>query len=101
MSRYLAIGYGCDISRDPAQNTLNHQRMVDELNAVIAEDGWPGVKVTALETRRGFTSIQIEPGVSKLTLDYLRKLREAGRLPDAPPPEPNPLPPEGQQKLLL
>lgn len=101
MTRYLAIGYGCDISRDPAENTRNHQRMVDELNAAIREDGWAGVKVTALSTSKGFTSIQIEPGVSELTLDYLRRLREAGRLPDAPPPEANPLPPEEQQRLLL
>ncbi|CDZ67655.1 Hypothetical protein NGAL_HAMBI2605_59360 [Neorhizobium galegae bv. orientalis] len=101
MSRNRAHCYGCLISKDPAENTRAHQKMIDELNAEIDADGWPGVIVTLLRSRNGRTDIQIEPGENRLTLDYLRQLRAAGRLPDAHPEQPDSMPPPGQQKLLL
>lgn len=80
------IAYGCDIARDPEQNRINHQRMVDTLNAIIAGDGWSGVKVAAFHTVDGSSFVEIEPGISALTLDYLRGLKEAGREIKAEPP---------------
>lgn len=80
MSRYLMIAWGCAISRDPAENTANHQRMIDELNAEILPDGWPGVTITRLETANGSTHISIEPGEEPLTLDLLRRAKAEFRL---------------------
>ena len=77
--RIERIAYGCDIARDPEQNRANHQDLVDTLNTMIAEDGWPGVKVVAFHSVKGSSFVEIEPGVAALTLDYLRGLREAGK----------------------
>ena len=78
MSRMTAIAYGCDIDKDPAQNRINHQAMVDRLSTMIREDGWTGVEVVSLYTRAGSTFIEIEPGEAALTLDLLRGVKEAG-----------------------
>lgn len=99
MTALLSVSYGCDISRDPAENTRRHQDMVDTLNARISEDGWPGVKVTRLQSLQGSTFVTIEPGVSALTIDYLRALR---KVEPAPMPVSEPEPDrEGQQALAL
>jgi len=79
MNRYLVIYSGCEISRDPAQNTANHQAMVDELNALITADGWEGAKVVAFSSNGRFTSVGIEPGPAPLTLEYLRRMKEAAK----------------------
>lgn len=89
------IVYGCDIARDPAENRRNHQAMVDTLNGLVADDGWPGVKVEAFYTQNSSAFIEIVPGVSALTLDYLRGLKERGEL--RPPVV---MEPEGQGRLL-
>ncbi|MGI2031962.1 hypothetical protein ACRQ1B_06170 [Rhizobium panacihumi] len=78
MSALTSISYGCDIARDPAQNRINHQAMVDELNRLSIDDGWEGVKVTRFETVGSSDYVTIEPGISPLTLDYLRRMKEAG-----------------------
>lgn len=89
MSNLIAIAYGCDGSRDPEQNRINHQAMVDELNKLVAEDGWKGVQVTSFRRRRGNSYIEIaeaEDGV--LTLDVLRAWKEPEEpAPDAREPE--------------
>jgi len=79
MSRHLAIYSSCEISRDPAQNTANHQALVDEINALIAADGWEGAKVVAFSSDGRFTSVGVEPGPAPLTLDYLRRMKEAAK----------------------
>jgi hypothetical protein len=72
------IAYGCDIDRDPAQNRINHQAMVDRLADMTRDDGWTGVEVVSLYTHSGSTFIEIEPGEAVLTLDLLRGVKEAG-----------------------
>lgn len=97
MSRLTGIATTCDIDRDPEQNTRNHQAMIDRVNALIGEDGWPGVKVEAFYTAAGLSVLQVEPGASPLTLDYLRRLKEAGQ------PNPTETPPAvaGEQGRLV
>lgn len=87
MSRIAAIAYSCEIDRDPVRNRANHQAMVDRLNSIIGEDGWPGVEVASLYTHKGDTVIEIEPGEAALTLDLLRGVKAAGgrRRPRAEP----------------
>lgn len=96
MNRYLAIHYSCEVSRDAAQNTANHQAMVDRLNAVGAEDGWSGAKVIFFSTDEHQTLVGIEPGPSPLTLDYLRRMKEAGKDTPTEPPRPVPVAIEGR-----
>jgi len=99
VSGVLSISYGCDHSRDQAENTRSHQGLVDVLNAEVAREGWPGVKVTRLQSVKGATYVTIVPGVSPLTLDYLRALRKV-----EPVREPDPetrTDREGQQALAL
>lgn len=80
MSRLLSISTSCDVSRDHAENTRNHQEMLDKLNAAIAEDGWPGVSILDFYLCRGaFAVIQIVPGNQVLTLEYLRRFKEERR----------------------
>lgn len=77
--RLLSIATTCDIAQDPAQNTRNHQDMLDKLNAAISADGWPGVSITEFSTGGGFASLQIEPGEAELTLELLRAFKEERR----------------------
>jgi hypothetical protein len=79
VTRFLAIYDSCEISRDPDQNTANHQALVDSLNAMTAADGWDGVKVVSIVAHCGRTNVGIEPGRSPLTLEYLRRMKEAGK----------------------
>jgi hypothetical protein len=79
VSRLLAIATTCDISRDHAQNTRNHQEMLDKLNAEISADGWAGVSIFDFYIRNGCAVIQIEPGEEALTLEYLRRFKEERR----------------------
>lgn len=74
-SRYSLIAWGCEISRDPTENTKNHEAMIARLNDAIAADGWAGVTVSRLETVAGATLITIEPGPDALTMDLLRRVR--------------------------
>ncbi|WP_421440682.1 hypothetical protein [Agrobacterium tumefaciens] len=77
MSQYTAFATNCEISRDPDENTRRHQAMIDEVNELVGADGWRGVKVTHFATFSGHTVLQVEPGISPLTLDYLRKMKTA------------------------
>lgn len=69
------IAWGCEISRDPAENTKNHEAMIAQLNEAVTAAKWPGVMVSRLETVAGATLITIEPGPDVLTLDLLRRVR--------------------------
>lgn len=88
MTRHLAIYSSCEISRDPARNTANHQAMLDELNELMAADGWEGAKIVDFRTVAGFSAVGIEPGLSPLTLEYLRRMKDAGKETQAEPPRP-------------
>lgn len=88
MTRHAAIYTGCWIARDPAENTASHQAMVDALNAEAAADGWRGAKVIHFTSDGRLTTVGIEPGPSPLTLDYLRRLKEAGQETPAEPLRP-------------
>jgi len=78
MSRIAAIAYSCEVDRDPVRNTANHQGMVDTLNALIADDGWPGVDVVSLFTSKAGTIIEIAPGAATLSLELLRGIKAGG-----------------------
>jgi len=78
MSRIACIAYSCAIDRDPVQNRANHQAMVDRLNGLIRDDGWPGVDVVSLYTHHNDTFIEIEPGDAVLSLEHLRGVKAAG-----------------------
>lgn len=80
MSRYALVSTSCAISRDPAENTASHGRMVAEIAAFIAADGWAGVTITHLATAAGATVITVEPGPEALTLDLLRRVKQEMRL---------------------
>jgi hypothetical protein len=97
MSRYRGIAWGCAIATDPDENRINHQRMIDEINEAVAADGWEGVKVVSFFNHCGRATVQVEPGVAPLTLDYLRRIKEAGNSnqPVSPPARP------GEQGRLI
>ena len=88
MTQYTAFATNCEISRDPDENTRRHQAMIDEVNELVGGDGWRGVKVVQLFTLAGHTVLQVEPGRSPLTLDYLRKMKSAANTnaPEQPAP---------------
>lgn len=73
--RYERICYGCDTTSDATANQAAMQAMLDQLNAEIAADGWPGVSVAGLSSRRGTLFIEIEHGTEALTLELLRAVR--------------------------
>ena len=79
MNRYIAIYSSCEVARDQAQNTINHQALVDEINALIAADGWEGAKIVAFSSDGRFTGVGVEPGPAPLTLEYLRRMKEAAK----------------------
>lgn len=93
MSNLIAIAFGCDIAKDPAQNRINHQAMVNELKKLMEEDGWSGVEITRFETKKGSSFIEIAPAeAGELTLETLRafkarKLAELGHAGSLPEPE--------------
>lgn len=98
MSRHAAIYTGSEISADPDTNAANLQAAIDALNAESAADGWTGVKVVEFSNDGRFACIGIEPGPSALTLDYLRRLKEAGK--DTPTEPPRPVLVAEQGRLL-
>ena len=74
MSKYTAIAYNCDRSMNLEQNAVNLQGMIDKINAEVAADGWRGVRVAYFYPYQDSICLQVEPGVSALTLDYLRSV---------------------------
>ncbi len=101
MSRIARIATGCAIvDGDPERTAANLQGMLDDINALIGEDGWGGVKVTGFrfDRARGSADIEVEPGPSPLTLDYLRRLMDGRR---ATPSETMPAKTPGEQGRLL
>lgn len=87
MSRYLAIAYSCEIAADPVENTVRHEEMIADLRREMFADRWTGCKVTRFQTHRGRAYVEIEPGVSPLTLDYLRSFRSRPVAVEEPQPQ--------------
>lgn len=85
MTRHAAIYSSCEISGDADENAMHLQGLVDALNAAGAADGWTGSKVVEFSTDGRFACVGVEPGPSLLTLDYLRRLKEAGKETQAQP----------------
>lgn len=74
MSQYTALAYNCDRSMKPDQNAANLQGMIDRINQEVTADGWRGVRVVLFYPFQNSICLQVEPGVSALTLDYLRSV---------------------------
>lgn len=88
MTRAAALYSSCEICDDADANAAQLQALVDLLQAESVADGWPGVKVVEFSNDGRFACVGIEPGPSPLTLDYLRRLKEAGKETETKPAPP-------------
>lgn len=88
MTRAAAIYSSCEICDDADANAAVLQALVDVLQAESLADGWSGVKVVEFSNDGRFACVGIEPGPSPLTLDYLRRLKEAGKDTETKPAAP-------------
>lgn len=95
MSNVLAIAYSCRIVPDPDVNTASHEEMVGAMRGEMFRAGWKGCKVTRFQQHAGKSYVEIEAGVSPLTLDYLRAFKAP------PPPVAEPAPSSQPQGSLL
>lgn len=88
MTRAAALYSSCEICADADANAAQLQALVDVLQSESVADGWSGVKVVEFSNDGRFACVGIEPGPSPLTLDYLRRLKEAGKETEAKPAAP-------------